>query len=231
MRRFLLAATLFSLIGMTAAVVAAGFGGIPLLGGAVPPQLSAAGANSGSKVAVFNMAAVMKEYGKAKYQVYLLNEERKGPLADLAALKAKCEKTKQTIEMEQNTKRKSELQDEEVELKREIEDKDRKINKFTNDKASTIVSTLYDEIKEEVDKMAEQNGYDIVFAYPDGRSPEELKSAYVKELKLKPPAAQPFFVAKRIDLTDAVIKALNTRNPAPPVPEGTQFPPMSIPMR
>jgi len=32
----------------------------------------------------------------------------------------------------------------------------------------------------------------------------------VKELKLKPPAAQPFFVAKQVDLTPVVVQTLNT---------------------
>ena len=31
----------------------------------------------------------------------------------------------------------------------------------------------------------------------------------VKELKLKPPAAQPFFVAKHVDLTGVVVQTLN----------------------
>ena len=52
-----------------------------------------------------------------------------------------------------------------------------------------------------VDKTAEMNGYHIVFAYPDAVTPEELKSPYIKELKLKPPAAQPFYVAPHVDMT------------------------------
>ena len=38
-------------------------------------------------VAVFNMAAVMRDYNKAKYQVHLLNEQRVAMSGDIATLK------------------------------------------------------------------------------------------------------------------------------------------------
>ncbi|HEV3439709.1 MAG TPA: OmpH family outer membrane protein [Gemmata sp.] len=216
---------------LVTAMAAGWFGGTPLRSGAALHLPSAAPSTSEQKIAAFNMAAVMKEYGKANYQVYLLNEEKKKMSADLVALQAKYLKNQQDIQNQQDAGLKEQIQERQVELTRQIEDKNHIINKKMNEKATKIISSLYDEIKEEVDKMAEQNGYDIVFAYPDARSPEELKSAYVKELKLKPPAAQPFFLTKSVDLTDAVIKGLNTRNPAPPVPEGAQSPPMPIPMK
>jgi hypothetical protein len=98
-------------------------------------------------------------------------------------------------------------------LVRAIEDEDRKINKELNDSASAIISDLYDKMKAVVDKTAELNGYHIVFAYPDAVTAEELKNPYIKELKLKPPAAQPFYVASHADITAVVVKTLNTWYP------------------
>ena len=86
-------------------------------------------------------------------------------------------------------------------MSRKIEDEDRKINKALNDEASAIISKLYDQIKTVVDKTAEMNGYHIVFAYPDAVTAKEMNDPMIKELKLKPPAAQPFFVAKHVDMT------------------------------
>ena len=60
-----------------------------------------------------------------------------------------------------------------------------------------------------VDKTAEMNGYHIVFAYPDAVTEKEINDPMVKELELKPPAAQPFFVAKHVDLTGVVVQTLN----------------------
>jgi len=98
-------------------------------------------------------------------------------------------------------------------LKRAIEDKDRRINKELNEAASEIIADLYDKMKVVVDKTAEENGFQLVFAYPDGVTREELNMPYIKELKLKPPAAQPFYVAHDVDITTTVVKKLNEQYP------------------
>ena len=196
---------------------AAGFGGIEVLAGISEIQQPSKSIASASKIAVFNMAAVMKDYSRAKHQVYLLNEERKELSAEVAAIKAEVTKLQMKILLEKNQATKEEMEERRLELTREMEDKARRIDKQLNEKASKVIVELYDEIKAVVDEMAKSKGYDIVFAYPDATGPE-ANSFYVKELKLKPPAAQPFFVAKSADLTDEIIEKLNTRYPAPPVP-------------
>src|SRR5262245_24453987 len=66
---------------------AQGPGGAPP-GGAAPPPAGGqppAVAASRPTIAVFNMAAVMRDYGKAKYQVYMLNKKRNELSKDLIA--------------------------------------------------------------------------------------------------------------------------------------------------
>jgi len=184
----------------------------------VPPGGQAPVPSSRPTIAVFNMAAVMKDYGKAKYQVWLLTEERKKMSTDLVVLRGQAIKNQQDIQLQADPTVKEQMQKRGLEMARQIEDKDREINKHLNDKASLIISSLYDEIKTVVDKTAEMNGYHIVFAYPDATSNDDLKNSYVKELKLKPPAAQPFYVARHVDITGVVIQTLNTWYPSPPVP-------------
>jgi Skp family chaperone for outer membrane proteins len=223
MRRSLIAANILALLGLATVMVALiGFGGMPLPVGAAAPQPPAAA--SPSKVGVFNMAMLMKHYGKAKYEVYQINEEKKRLSVDIVSKREKLIKLG-ALQKKQLPATKEELAEEQRELARELEDMERNVNRVLNDKAAIVIKALYDEIKEVVDKLAETKGYDLVFAYPDATTPDELNSTYVKELKLKPPAAQPFFVAKNVDLTDEIIKELNTRHPAPPVPDGAQ-PPM-----
>ncbi len=208
---------LFGFGGMMALAAAQGPGAVP----AAPPAAPGAAQYSQSArptIAVFNMAAVMKDYGKAKYQVYLLTEERKKLSADLTGMKGDYVKLQQDIQIQRDAGIKDAMQKQMVELGRRLEDKTREIDKVLNDKASNVISSLYDEIKSVVDKTAEMNGYLIVFAYPDATGADE-KSPYVKELKLKPPAAQPFYVSKQVDITQVVITALNTWYPAPPVPQ------------
>ena len=168
-------------------------------------------------IAVFNMAAVMKDYTKAKYQVYLLNEERKKLSADVVAMKGEYVKLQQESQLVREPAVKENMTKRQVELARQIEDRSRDIDKQLNDKATAVISTLYDEIKSVVDRTAEMNGYLIVFAYPDATGPEAT-SAYVKELRLKPPAAQPFYVSKQVDITGVVVQALNAWYPSPQPP-------------
>ena len=208
----------------------AGLGGMLLLagtsqgqgpGGAVPPPGGGgapAPSSSRPTIAVFNMAAVMREFGQAKYQVYQLNEKRKSLSKDLIVWRAEYVKLQEDIPKQQVPTMRDQMSRRMLDLSRMIQDKDTEINKALNDDASKIISMLYDQIKTVVDKTADMNGYHIVFAYPDAVTAEEMNSSMVKELKLKPPAAQPFFVAKHVDLTGVVIQTLNAWYPAPAVP-------------
>ena len=201
---------------------ALGVAGMLYLSGAASAQPGAPGAPpagapavpaSRPTIAVFNMAAVMRDFGQAKYQVWLLNNKKMEMSKNLLVWRGEyiqhqqdLQKNPQHPELEQKSKRM-------LDLARQIEDEDRKINKQLNDDASSIIGDLYDKMKTVVDKTAEMNGYHIVFAYPDAVTPEELKSPYIKELKLKPPAASPFYVAPHADITAVVVKTLNTWYP------------------
>jgi len=197
----------------------AGFGGMLLLtgtslgqgpGGAAPPAGGAQPASTTRPViAVFNMAAVMREFGQAKYQVHQLNEKRKGMSNQVVAWRAEYVKLQEDIAKQQVPAVRDEMAKKMLDLSRKIHDEETKINKMLNDEASAIISKLYDQIKTVVDKTAEMNGYHIVFAYPDAVTDKEINDPMVKELKLKPPAAQPFFVAKHVDLTGVVVQTLN----------------------
>ncbi|MDY3562484.1 OmpH family outer membrane protein [Gemmata sp. JC673] len=169
--------------------------------------------DAGQKSAVFNMASVMWEFNQAKYQVWVLNQRRSERLMPLQALRAEHAKLETTLREKLNQPKDSELTKQVQELARQIEDKSRELDKQTHDDASVIINDLYDMIKAAVDSTAKKNGFQIVFAYPDASTAAELKSPYIKELKLKPPAAQPFYVAPEADITARVIEVLNEKHP------------------
>jgi Skp family chaperone for outer membrane proteins len=180
-----------------------------------PPAATAGTAPAPTRptVAVFNMAAVMREFGQAKYQVYLLNNKKNDMSKNLLAMRGEYIQITQDLQKNPNHPDKDKLEARRLQLVRAIEDEDRKINKDLNESASAIISDLYDKMKVVVDKTAEMNGYHVVFAYPDAVTAEELKNPYIKELKLKPPAAQPFYIAPHADITAVVVKTLNTWYP------------------
>lgn len=211
---------LSALVGFGGMIYLAGATNAQQPGGAPPPgaQPPAATQQARPTIAVFNMAAVMRDYGKAKYQVYQLNKKRIDMSGDLVKWRGEFVQCQQDIQKAQDPKIKDTLNGKMVNLARLIEDKDREVNKVLNDDASAIIGSLYDDIKTVVDKTAEMNGYHIVFAYPDAVTEDEKKNPFLKELKLKPPAAQPFYVARHVDLTGVVIDTLNKWYPAPAVP-------------
>lgn len=198
-------------------------GGAPPGPAAQPPAQQAPVPTGRPTIAVFNMVAVMKDYNKAKYQIWLLTEERKKMTADLTPKRGEYVKLQQEVKLQSNPAIAEQMQRKIVDLGREIEDRTREVDKQLNDKATVIISSLYDEIKTVVDKTAEMNGYHIVFAYPDATSPQEATSAYMKELKLKPPAAQPFYVARQVDITGVVTQTLNTWYPSPSPPSNADL--------
>lgn len=169
-------------------------------------------------IAVFNMPAVMKDYGKAKYQVYKLNEKRVAISGDIVKMRSDAMATKQAMDMTPDPKLKEEYQKKLVFYARTLEDREREVQRILNDEASAIISTLYDDIKTVVDKTAEMNGYHIVFAYPDTSNAEDQKNPYFKEMKLKPTAALPFYVSPQVDITGVVVMTLNKWYPSQPVP-------------
>jgi Skp family chaperone for outer membrane proteins len=200
-----------------------GFGGMLGLAGSTqaqtpgtppPGAAPAAAPTARPTVAVFNMAAVMRDYGKAKYQVHLLNEKRVGMSGEIVKMKDEYVQLQKDAKTKADPKEQEKIGQRLVAIARIVEDKERDINKVLNEDASKIISDLYDDIKRVVDKTAEMNGYHIVFAYPDAVTEEEMRNPFLKELKLKPPAAQPFYVARHVDLTGVVIETLNKWFPA-----------------
>ncbi len=190
-----------------------------LAGPSVAQQPGKPAATPRPTVVMFNMAAVMRDFEKAKYMVAKLNKKRTALSGDLMKWRAEYIETQKFEKEAVDPEEKEEFNKKLLDLARRIEDRDREINKILNDEASNIISSLYDEMYSIVDKLAETNGYQIVLAYPDAVTPEEKKNPFLKELKLKPLAAQPFYVSPQVDITKAVVTTLNTQYPAPSEPD------------
>jgi Skp family chaperone for outer membrane proteins len=165
------------------------------------------------------MPKVMLNYEKAKYFVVRLNEKRLALSSDVVKWRSEYI----AIQMQQSdtddATMKETFSKQLVELSRKIEDKGRDITNILNDDATQIITLLYEEIKSVVDKIAEKNRYQIVFAYPDVTAPEDQKNPFFMELKVKPKAALPIGVVPDIDITPVVIAHLNEQFPPPEGPQ------------
>lgn len=165
----------------------------------------------GQKTGYFNMAKVMREYKKAKTAVARLNARKNRMSVNLIGLRSMHAELQNTAKQTTDANRKAELEDSLILLTREIEDLDRAINKILNEKATIIISELYDEMHATAATLARENGLVAILAYPDAVTPEERESPFVKELKLKPPACQPFYLDSSAEYSDELIRRLNDK--------------------
>jgi Skp family chaperone for outer membrane proteins len=165
----------------------------------------------GQKTGYFNMAKVMRESRRAQTSVQRLNARRERLAANLVGLRNMHAALQAMSQTAADARRKEEIADDLIRLGRQVEDADRSLNKALNDRATFIIVELYDDIYATVEAVARENGLAAVLAYPDAVTREEKDSPQIKELKLKPPAAQPFYVDPSADYSDEIVRRLNER--------------------
>lgn len=168
-------------------------------------------------IVVFNMPRVMKDYEKAKYHVAKLAEKRLSLATDVIKWRSDYVTLMSDHNKATDANNKEKLAEKLTDLSRRIQDREREIQKILNDDATKIIASIYDEIASVVNTIAEANGYQIVFTYPDVTTPVDADNPHFKEMKLKPTAALPFEVAAQSDITEEVIAVLNKRYPPKPI--------------
>ena len=169
---------------------------------------------------MFNIVEVIRNYNFAKAHMALLNHKRTSLSADLVKWRTEYLNKQQQAQVQPDPKVKDALAKDLTDLARKIEDKDREIAKSINEDGSKVIAQIHDHIKTVVDRISQPNGYHVVFAYPEFTTAEELNNPANKEMKLRPPAAMPFYVAPQVDITQLVVQTLNKWYEAPPLPVG-----------
>lgn len=198
--------------------VLAVLGGVTYLAGrsvAQTPQPAPAPKPATGKIAVFNVAKVMREYKKWQYFAGVMNSKRAAISGDLGKIRNEIATLQDQIQKEPSQIKKEELAKVLVGKQREFEDKDRMARKTLDEESAAHLQQLFQEIQAGVKAFVESNGYDVVFAYPDAVTPEEMKSPIYFDLKMRPPAAMPFYVSPSADITPMLIETLNKHFPPP----------------
>ena len=167
--------------------------------------------------AVFNVAKVMKEYGKWQYFAAEMNKVRVARAGELAGIRNEVVKLEEDYKKEAVQTTKLALEQKMLAYQRQFEDKERTIRKEIDEQSAVHLKTLFSEIRTVVDAVAKTNGFELVLAYPDALTQEEINSPLYFDLKMRPPAAMPFYVSPNIDITNVVVQTLN-KNFAPPGP-------------
>lgn len=180
--------------------------------GATPPPAAPAASRG---TAVFNVPKVMREYQKWQYFAQEVNKERAEKAAILQKKQAEMIEMQNKMKTEPTEKKREEMAQQMIMLQRQLEDLEKQARKEIDDKSMQHLRTLFGELRTVVDAVAKTNGFELVLAYPDASTPEELSSPMYLEMKLRTPAAMPFYVSSNIDITNVVIQTLNKNFPAP----------------
>lgn len=165
---------------------------------------------AGARTGYFNMARVMRESKRAKAGAEKLNAKRARATVNLQVMRQTYADLQAKL-MSAGQGEKERLADEALKLARKIEDADREVQKTLNERAQTVIGTIHDELKAAVAALAKEKGLGAVLAYPDAVTPEEANNPMIKELRLKPPAAQPFYIDPELELTEELVKRLNEK--------------------
>lgn len=165
----------------------------------------------GQKTGYFNMAKVMREYRRAKTSVERLNARRERLSANVVGLRKMYADLQGAAQQATDPGKKDEIGDAIIRLARQIEDGDRALNKMLNDRATFMIVELYDDVYATAEAVARENGLVALMAYPDAVTREEKESPQVKELKLKPPAAHPFYLDPSVEYSEEIVRRLNAK--------------------
>jgi Skp family chaperone for outer membrane proteins len=174
---------------------------------AKPDEAKAA---AGQKIGFFNVLRVLKQCKRSAAMTGQLNGLRFSMSLKLVEWKGQLAKLEEGSEPKDEEARDARAK-EVMQLTRKIEDREREINKALAERTTEFIGELHDDLRAVSADAARANGLSALLAYPDVVNPEEMQFPQVKELKLKPPAATPFYLDPKVDYTDELIKRLNDK--------------------
>lgn len=202
----------YVLLGLLGAIMVS-----PVL--AQAPAPTAAPRTDKPRIAVFNVAKVMKDFEKWQYYAATMSNKRVTVAGQLGKLRGEIQDLDKRLQTEVRKEQQEAIQKMMIAKQREFDDQERNYRKQLDEESSVHLKELFNDIDRAVKAIVAANEYDIVFAYPDAVSPEEANSPLYYDIKMRPPAAMPFYVSKTVDITPMLVETLNKAFKAPgPIP-------------
>jgi Skp family chaperone for outer membrane proteins len=165
----------------------------------------------GQKTGYFNMAKVMREYKRAKTSAATLQAHKDRILVNLNGLRAMYEHLQSALKTTPVGPRRDQIETDMRLIARRVEDLDRDTQRLLNERATAFITSLYDELYAVAEGVARENSLSALLAYPDAVTREDRDNPFIKELKLKPPALQPFYVESSVEFSDEIVRRLNEK--------------------
>lgn len=179
------------------------------------------------RVAAFNVAMLMKKFDKWQYYAVTMENARITAAIELLKMRNDIVKMQEDLQKITEVQKQGVMIDQIKEKQFAFEKRERMLKDTLDADASKHLKELFADVNAVVAGVVESNGYDIVFAYPEATTKEEADSQNYIDLKLRATAAMPFYVAKRVDITEVMVATLNKHRPAPgPLPAKLKMPDM-----
>ena len=174
----------------------------------------------GTKIAVINLAQVINKYDKwTAFKDEYKKEYERVFEQRVAPLRTKYESLEKQIKDPTTLPDKKEALDKEMKmLQRQIGDIADEAKSILGKKESDQFVQLYREVRDAVAACAKYYSIDIVMHYNDAFDPKDLDTPQNVARKMGHAGCMPLFVSKENDLSDVVIRFLNTYNkPTTPI--------------
>jgi RNA polymerase sigma factor (sigma-70 family) len=154
-----------------------------------------------------------KKFQAAKADLDARTRESQTKVEALNKQAQECQRVRDNSAVSAGTR---ELAEEKLrQLKREIEDETDRARSRMTKTSNEAVTAAYREVEEAANRVAKVKGLELVLFYTDAVTEEDFYNPANLQRKLSQPGAlMPMIVAPGMDVTDAVIEALN-RAPAP----------------
>jgi Skp family chaperone for outer membrane proteins len=175
-----------------------------------------------TRVAVFNLSYVVKNYEKFK----TFQEEMKTAVAPYqtkdTAYKTEGQKLATEVNQPNTTPERREQVDKRiVELKRLIDDNKAEANKTLVKKNEEQMRILYMDTRNVVEKVAQSRGFEMVLHFNDATTSQDYWSAPNIARKFQAGALMPMYYANALDISQDIVTTLNaayksTARPATP---------------
>ena len=193
-------------LSVVAALLLLNAAALTLWSRAAPPPVAA----RNTRVAVFNLTYVLKNYEKFKgYQIDL--KKQIDPLEKIDGTKKKrAEKLAEVLKDANLTaERRAEIEKKVTRIQREIEDNKAEAQRLLVKEQERQLVTLYEDVETVSRRLAKERGIDLLLHYNDVVEKAELKSPANIARKMQAGALMPMVVEPGIDLSEAVLEELH----------------------
>lgn len=160
------------------------------------------------------LSEVMKDYEKWQEKVKHMEEQRQKAAKELLRMRDVIEeysKKLATADGEEKAKLEKEIR----EGRRKFDDTESELKAGLDKEAATHLKELYADISGLTEKIADERGLDVVYAYP--AHPKRVfdqhkgREQQIIDLQLRATAITPLFLRDEVDLTSELVRRLNAK--------------------